>query len=211
MPFVPVPGVIQVDVIYLIDSQRVENTMYFEKGDGWTLEDISTWLEELNTLIQSDLLPFLSSSLQLIELVARLLDTASSIGLSFVPSPTPSGGVTGDYMPNNVTYTISLKTGLTGRSFRGRNYVPGLPKGDADGNTIQSDLRTGLLAFYNLLITNAAAFGNPMVVVSRYSGVDPVTGKPIPRVTGLSTPVTTAATFDQTLDSQRRRLPGRGR
>jgi hypothetical protein len=211
MPFVPVPATIQVDVIYLLDNQRVENTLYFEKGDGWGLGEIEAFLFDLYSYIASDLLPALSEAIQLIELIARLLDTASSLTASYVPATPPTGEVAGDPAPNNVTYTISFKTGLAGRSFRGRNYVAGLPDAAVIGNTINGSTRTALLAFYSGLTALAASNGATWVVVSRYSGVDPTTGDPIPRVTGVTTPVSSVGTFDTTVDSQRRRLPGRGR
>lgn len=211
MPFVPVPGVVQVDVIYLWDSQRVENTMYFEKGDGWSLADIEDLLDNIRTFIGTELLPSLTSAIQLIELIGRLLDTASSIGFSLPINPPESGSIAAESMPNNVTYTVSLKTGLTGRSFRGRNYVPGMHVDAVTGNTVTSGFRSAVLNFYTALLTWAAANGTPMVVVSRYSGVNPTTGKPIPRTTGVATPIVSVTTFDSTVDSQRRRLPGRGR
>lgn len=210
MPFVPVPATLQVDVIYLLEGQRVENTLYFERGDGWDLAEIESFLFNLYTLIADDLLPFLSAAIQLVEVIGRLLDAASSIGASFIPPTPPSGGVSGNSAPNNVTYTISFKTGLTGRSFRGRNYVPGLPGSAVTGNTISPTTRAGLLAFYSSLIAFAESEGATWVVVSRYSGVDPVTKDPIPRVTGVTTPISAVGTFDATVDSQRRRLPGRG-
>ena len=211
MAFVPVPNVVQVDTIFLLDGQRVENTSYWFQETGWDLSQIDAWLTDMNTVIQTSLLPFLTSSIQLIELVARLLDTASSIGLSYVPDPIPSGSVAAEALPNNDTYTISFKTGLTGRSFRGRNYVPGLTIDSVVSNNITSAFRTALLAYYNALKAQASASGITMVVVSRYSGVNPITRKPIPRVEGVSTPITTFTTFDTVVDSQRRRLPGRGR
>lgn len=209
MPFVPVANTIQVDVIYLLDNQRVENTLYFEDPDGWNIGKIIDFLDQLNTLIQTDLLPFLASSIQLIEIIGRLLDTASSIGFSYPVTPPVSGGVSGNAAPNNVTYTISFKTGLTGRSFRGRNYVPGLAGSSVTSNTIGSTARTGILAFYNALKAMASENATPWVVVSRYSGVDG-DGHAIPRVAGVTTPVQSVSTFDTTVDSQRRRLPGRG-
>lgn len=211
MPFVPVPNTVQVDVIYLWDGQRVENTLFFEKPGGWVLADLEDLLDNVNTLLQTELLPFMTNAIQLIELVARLLDTASSIGSALAISPPASGSVAGESMPNNVTYTISFKTGLTGRSFRGRNYMPGLGIDAVNGNNVSTTFRTACLSFFNALFAWASANGTPWVVVSRYSGVDPVTKKPIPRVTGVTTNVTAVTTFDTTVDSQRRRLPGRGR
>lgn len=210
MPFVPVPNTLAVDVLFLLDGQRMENTLYFEKADGWTGAQIADWLDQLRVLIASDLMPFLATAIQFLELVGRLLDTATSIGLSVPITPTVTGGVSEEPMPNNVAYTISFKTGLSGRSFRGRNYIGGLPNTAITGNNIEAGTRTGLLDYYTTLQALADSNGTPWVVVSRFSGVDPVTGAPIPRVTGVTTPILTVSTFDMTVDSQRRRLPGRG-
>lgn len=210
MPFVPVPNVLQVDVIYLLDSQRVENTLYFENADGWDLTSIAEFTATLRTYIAEELMPLLATAIQLIEIVTRLLDTASSIGFSLPVTPPVTGGESDEPTPSNVSYTVSFRTGLTGRSFRGRNYVAGLPNGKVAGNTIDSGFRTGLLAYYTGLRTLAVDNGVIWVVVSRYSGVGPG-GVPIPRVTGVTTPIIAVGTFDNTVDSQRRRLPGRGR
>lgn len=209
MAFVPVPNTIEVDVNYLLDGQVVQNTMYFENTEPWTIAEIGIFLDGLNSIITEELMPLLSSSIQLFELVARLLDTASSIGFTFsLPTPV-SGGRADEMLPSNVTYTISFRTGLTGRSFRGRNYIPGLSVDSVDNNTIDADTRTGLLAYYSAVKAYASEYGAPMVVVSRYSGID-ADGDPIPRVTGVTTPIVSFGTADTTVDSQRRRLPGRG-
>jgi len=209
MPFVPVPDTIEVDVNYILDGQVVQNTMYFESPTGWDASSISAWLVEMRDLISSDLLPFLSSALELLELVGKLLDAASSISATVTPPSPVSGSDINAAMPNHVSYTISFRTGLSGRSFRGRNYVPGLTAGSVSGNVIDSTTRTGILDFYNTLLALATTEGYQMVVVSRYSGVDS-NGDPIPRVTGVTTPILSFGTADLTVDSQRRRLPGRG-
>lgn len=209
MPFVPVPNTIAVDVVYLYAGQRVENTLYFERGDGWDTTSITTFLNDLQAWISQELMPVLSQAIQFIELAARLLDTASSIGIVNTVSPVVSGGVAGDAVSNNVSYTVSFRTGLTGRSFRGRNYVPGIPVTSVASNTIGAGFRTALLAYYTGLMALGVDNGITWVVVSRFSGVDS-NGDPIPRVTGVTTPIVSVGTFDTTVDSQRRRLPGRG-
>jgi len=209
MPFVPVPDTIEVDVNYLLDAQIVQNTMYFHSDTGWDAASISAWLTEMKDLISSDLMPFLSSALELFELVGKLLDAASSISATVSLSTPVSGSDINSMLPNNATYTISFRTGLSGRSFRGRNYVPGLTSGSVSQNVIDSTTRTGILDFYTTLAALAVSEGYEMVVVSRYSGVD-VNGDPIPRVTGVATPIVSFGTADFTVDSQRRRLPGRG-
>jgi hypothetical protein len=203
MAFVPVPNTIGVDVIYEQDGQRVENTLYFERPAGWDGSTIATFLGELNTYIQTELLPVLSTAIQLVQLVGTLLDAVDAIAVTLNISPPVSGSVTGDAMPNNVTYTIQFKTAQRGRSFRGRNYVPGLPNSAVSSNNVTSDFRTSLLAFYTGLIALAGDHTATWVVVSRVSGG-------VDRAIGVTTIINTPATADQVVDSQRRRLPGRG-
>lgn len=204
MPFVPVPNTLAVDVIYEQMGQRVENTLYFEHASpGWTEASINAWLQDLRVLIESELMPLLHAGIALVQLVGTLLDAVDSLSVVLNVSPPFTGSATGDGLPNNVTYTVQFKTNQRGRSFRGRNYVPGIPAQSISGNSVSSGFRTGVLAFYAELLALATAEGATWVVVSRFTNG-------APRVTGVTTPVTTAATADTTLDSQRRRLPGRG-
>jgi len=203
MAFVPVPNTIAVDVIYELSGQRVENTLYFEKPGGWDAAAITTFLENLRDIIATGLLPLLHTSLQLVQLVGTLLDAVESISIVSLVSPPLGGGVSGTQLPNNVTYTVQFKTALRGRSFRGRNYVPGIPQTGISANNIDATLRTGLLDFYDTVRELALDNTCLWVVVSRVAdGVE--------RTTGVTTPITGPATADSFLDSQRRRLPGRG-
>ena len=71
---------------------------------------------------------------------------------------------------------------------------------------------TAFVDAYNGILTTVTATPSPWVwvIVSRYSGVDG-DGRPVPRVAGVTTPVTNVVAVDGTVDSMRRRLPGRGR
>jgi hypothetical protein len=74
---------------------------------------------------------------------------------------------------------------------------------------VKTDFRNSLVAFYEGLQDVGTVNGASMVVVSRFSGVDSA-GKPIPKTNGSVAFITGFGTFDAVLDSQRRRLPGRG-
>jgi hypothetical protein len=73
------------------------------------------------------------------------------------------------------------------------------------GSTLIGDI----LAAYVALVAAVEPDGWDHVVVSRFSGVDE-DGRPIPRVAGVSTVVLSYGVTDNNLDSQRRRLAGRG-
>jgi hypothetical protein len=203
MAFVPVPDTLAVDVIYEQLGQRVENTLYFESPGGWTGAQVADWLDQLRTLIEEDLLPLLHAGLQLVQLVGTLLDAVDSLSITLNVSPPVAGSGSGDSLPNNVTYTVQFKTASRGRSFRGRNYVPGIPDTQVTGNQIESAFRTGILDFYSTLLALASSNSFIWVVVSRFHNL-------APRTTGVTTPIIEVATADANLDSQRRRLTGRG-
>jgi len=204
MAFVPVPNTVQVESVYEWQGQTVENTAYFELPGVVTLADVGDLLTIVRGRIEEDLMPLLSTSIALVRLVGTLLTAIDSLSLVMGISPPTAGGVTGESAPNNVTYTITFLTPARGRSFRGRNYVPGISNGSINGNDIDATFRTGLLAYYTALQAEAEANGWTMVVVSTVSGG-------VDRVTGVTTPINGFTTFDFTVDSQRRRLPGRGR
>lgn len=112
-------------------------------------------------------------------------------------SPPQAGGEANPGLPGNVSFCISLRTALAGRSTRGRKYIVGLPETAVTGNTYDADhIAAHLVAFANLL--DALSFvGAPLAVFS----------KTIPALTT----VVTAVAVDNVVDSQRRRLTGRGR
>jgi hypothetical protein len=210
MAFVPVPNTVAVDVIYQWDNQVVENTLYFSKPTDWVAGDLVDLLNEIKGIIQTELLPLLSNTLALIRLTAQVIEAADGLFYLLNVSPALTGSGGDRPVPSNVAYAIQFKTGLSGRSFSGRNYIPGLLEEDVTSNDVTSDLRTGLLSYYSTMRAAVSELGFTHVVVSRFSGVDPDTGRPIPRTTGIATPVLSYTTFDATVDSQRRRLPGRG-
>ena len=203
MPFIPVPNTVQINVVYAMDGQEVENTLYYEKTTGVSATDLAALVEEVNAFLVDQLVPFLGNTIELIRLVGVLLDAADSLlyvsttGLPF------AGTASGPAAPNNVALCMSLRTGIRGRSFRGRNYIPGIPRDLITENTVGAGSVTAYEDAYNGLIGLGGDDGWQQVIVSRFSGG-------APRTTGVTTPVTAAFVVDPTVDSQRRRLPGRG-
>jgi cation transporter-like permease len=75
---------------------------------------------------------------------------------------------------------------------------------------VDPDYVEACITQYTAFMDAISTAGWTWVIASRFSGVDPDTGDPIPRVAGVTTPVTNVVCTDATLDAQRRRLPGRG-
>jgi hypothetical protein len=203
MPFQAVPNVAQTRIEGLVDNQLTINDLYFEiSGTGITPTSLATLVGAVNTWASGTLAGPLSSDWSYTRVVG--VDLGSQTGPEAVATnPTP-GGVSGEAAPNNVAACISFRTNSRGRSFRGRNFVPGLPNGEITLNTMSSTLMDALLSAYSGLI-GAGTFlaGWQWGVVSRISGGEP-------RTVGLFTPITSVAFTTNTVRSMRTREVGKG-
>lgn len=211
MAFVPVANTVLVEFRMTADLQQVENTIYFEYASAPTSPEMLSLGSALLDWWGAFYAPLVWSGVELREIVLTSLTSASSDQVSFPVPPSTNGGLTLDPLPTNVSLTISFRTALRGRSFRGRNYVVGLIKDQTiSANVVDNTTIASWIAAYEELLTVAAAESVEWVVVSRFSGVDG-DGKPIPRAAGVTTPINSVVIVDNVVDSQRRRLPGRGR
>lgn len=204
MVFVPVPNVFRGDWRFRCDGQEMQFSQYW--ADSLGTPGAVSLIDTIMSEHWDRLRLVFSPDVALVERVITDLSTQSSPSFSFPVTP-PQGGANvgaGEALPNNVSLCVSARTSLRGRSFRGRNYLPPLPEQLVDGNTVLTTAVTAILDSYNLMRADSASQALDMVVVSRVSNG-------VPRAQGLTTDITTFIVSDPTVDSQRRRLPGRGR
>lgn len=205
MPFVPGQLVAEVNINQLLYGERVQNTLYCLNFGGWTPAGLQVLAGEMITWVGTQLYPSLSNALSLTEVFVRDLTVADGPQFTGVPTVPVLGGQAGSALPGNCAVVASFRTGLTGRSRRGRNYVAGITELEANQNLISPALRNSIQAAYDNLLAPSGPFGASgaaWVVFSRIAlGVE--------RVNGLPTFVS-AVLVDNRIDSQRRRLAGRG-
>jgi len=203
MPFVNTPGAARCGVVMTLDSQPMQCIL----DVGVETEEVTNLQDAASALygaFATFFLPQLSADLSLVSAVAFGLSSPSApIGVYFPPT-VATGDVTAASLPNNVAYCISKYTGLRGRSFRGRFFLPGIPENARETPSrvtaaYRTNIQTACTGALDFMISN----GFPPVVVSWYTGGDI-------RTTGVATPITALGPVDDVLDSQRRRLPGRG-
>jgi hypothetical protein len=139
------------------------------------------------------------------------MTTATGPQVSLAADVTDVGTSTPNIYALGSTFVVSFRTDLRGRSFRGRNYVIGLTEDMVDGNSLEAGVSEPWRLAYAHLGTLVADIDWTWVVVSRFSGVSGSPPEPTPRVAGVTTPITSVVVVDQFIDSQRRRLSGRGR
>lgn len=104
-------------------------------------------------------------------------------------------------MPNNVALVMSLRTGIRGRSYRGRVYVGGIPESNALGNNALAAYRDALVDRYDDLLIFAVGIGIPdaqLVVLSYFANG-------VVRASPVATPVS-SVTADTRFDTMRRRM-----
>lgn len=204
MDFIPVPGVVQVELIYQWDSQTVETVLHYNADDPLDLTNYADIAAQLVTLWNANLKGCISTPVTLTQIKLTDLTAQNGPVLNYSTGLPVVSTLTGPALPNNCALVITKRTPLRGRSYRGRIYHPGLTEPDVTANLVAPARVTTILTAYNALRTFTA--GSKVVymcVVSRFADH-------LPRATGIATRVS-GFTTDGLVDSQRRRLPGRGR
>ncbi len=204
MAFQPVNNTAQAEIRMSLHGQSIENVLHFVNADGWSFQELSLLASDLVSWWTSDLAPLLSFELSLREVYVRDLSAQAALEASSAPSTQATGGVNNESLPANIALCVSLRTGFAGRSYRGRSYVPGIPENQSQYSVFTGSFVTAVVNAYNILRADSIAGGYPLVVVSRRVGG-------VARDVGVATPVTAVIAVDTAVDSQRRRLPGRGK
>lgn len=206
MAFIPVPDTAAFTMRYLgPDAQVVVNTYYFRKvGVAWdpaSLDAVAQILIDWESTLAS---VWRSSSISLVAVEARDINTADSFVIVVDVDPPIPGQEISPILPMNVTWAVTLRTPFAGRSFRGRTYWVGLAESMAVGDFLTAPTQAGIQsALDQIRGLVAIGTGDTQVVVSRFfNGA--------PRVTGVATPITSVSPFDGRVDTQRRRLVGSG-
>lgn len=196
MPPVIFPTAYQVEVRGLYFGQQIENVWHVIGADPFDPAMAADIAATFHTSY-AGILAALSQDLFIREIFVHNLDGASSGEFTLAISPAEQGEVVQDGLPGNVAFCVSLRTALSGRSTRGRKYFAGLGEGDVVGNEYDGGRVATLLTGVSDLIDNLVTNGTPLAVFSRT----------IPALTQVQA----ATAVDNVVDSQRRRLTGRGR
>jgi len=207
MAFIPVPDTVQVELIYDTPAGTAENTLWFHyEGTGDITEfAISTLCGEIVQWWVTEVMAFVCDEITLREVIGTDMSTEISEAGS---SPADAVGVRADnVLPQNVTMAVSFRTPNRGRSYRGRNYVVGLGEGQVANDIVGATWTVGYVDAYAALPSYLpVVLGDPQwnwVIASRYTNN-------APRTTGVFSSVTAVQVTDDYVDSQRRRLSGRG-
>jgi hypothetical protein len=204
MPFIPFENVAEVLISQSMSGQVVDDVISFLFDSPLTesilnnlaVAVIAKWIDSWSAVLSQDL--------DLNTVKATDLTTSSSPAV-IVAAPAGTDGADSDEaLPLNAAIVITEYTPLRGRSYRGRYYVCGMPNNiTADRGSILTAYQTDLLGAFTDFITGIeTSSGAAHVVLSRQNDG-------VVRTTGVATEISSYA-CNVDIDSQRRRLKGRG-
>lgn len=194
----------RVDMFFRQDGQQVMNSHHFFNGSGWDAGSLNNLAQGVYQWWVDDVRGQVANTVQLVGVVASDLTPGSGLQAAVTTGLPIAGGKNSPALPNNVTLAVKKATGFAGRSFHGRTFFIGLTEDAVTGNTVDPVVvGTLVTAFDNLKEPLGPLIPADLCVLSLVAdGVE--------RPDGICTTVT-GISVDGTVDSQRRRLPGRGR
>jgi len=200
MAFQPVLNCAEAVIQGTVASKAMANVLGFRFSGAYLQADIDALAAAVDGAVGSDYKPIMTAGMSYDGTLVRGLTTANDL-TSYDNTSAGAGGVSGAQLPNNVTLCATLRSGLTGRSARGRFYA--FPTGISQlsaANIFAGTYGTALLAAISAINVAAALAGWQFVIISRFTGG-------AARPTGVVFPVTQVQLRNTTCDSQRGRLP----
>lgn len=205
MAFIPTLNCINCKMIFTQAGQFVQNNFYFQTAAPPTATDLDATNTFMHTFWTNQLKANINNTVALVQIQSIDLSSANAQARSLFISPPEAGTLTvTSPLPSNVSIVATARTVLRGRNYRGRIYLPGLGSDYLVSPVTYSATQiVNIITALSWLLNVANTASEILVVVSKFLNK-------VARSSGVKTPVT-SWTMDTALDSQRRRLLGRGR
>lgn len=141
----PIDHVARVVIQGELHGQQTINVLHFG-SEGAVPPDVTTNLQNLIaavlTCIRDTLLPAVSQDWKLQQVTAKQLYPTATDERVVLAEPTDVGAIAGDGDVSFTAQLLQIRTGLAGRTNRGRMFIAGVP----EGGVSQSRLTPGQLA-----------------------------------------------------------------
>lgn len=191
MPFTPITNTIRLVFFFSNGARNVMHVVPKTGASPFGLTVVTDAANEAEVAYTDSILTQQSAAVTLDEISATDISVAN--GATFTTTVGVAGSVAGTRLPDNVALVASWATAISGRSFRGRSFITGIPSSaaDADGKQVTQAFRDGM-------DTEAASFKSSMGA----GDFDLAVASP---TLGTSSLVT-SSNVDRRIDTQRRRL-----
>jgi len=203
MAFQKVTNTAEINVIYTLNAEPVQNVFYAKFGGAYALANLQALADEVDLAVAANWLALQPVEASYVRTEVRGLTVENDFFASTSASAGPGTDLSAT-LPNQVTLSIKRASGLTGRSARGRTYWIGIPRDKAqavDENRITLAYRTLVVAaIEQIRIRIGTVFLWDPVIVSRISGG-------VKRPEGVTFGWLSSTVVDDIFDTQRDRLP----
>lgn len=195
-------GTIKVVIKYVIGQKPMINVTFAKRTLAGIIEagDLQAVAEAAETAWWTNWSAMANEGAEVVEIETTEWDDENGQLYTLVPSPAIEGAKTGGIVTNQVALVVTHKTGLTGRSARGRSYIPGLDEVDLNATSvITAQVLTDAVEIFSLFATELDTADYNHVVLSLYhDGAE--------RATPIAFQIDEYTTNSR-VDTQRRRLP----
>ncbi len=194
MAHVPVPGVIEFVVKHKMGDNVMFNVLHAGANDFPDTIPVIDYAASMLAAWTNRIMPKLSNMVQLTEVTAKDIGVEEG-DQAVLQAINVFGGKAAEPDPAQIAALAQKITALGGRARRGRLYLSGIPEAAVLGQNgvLTTDYLLELQTAFDSFLGDIQAIGGTSdtqaFVVSRFLGVD-AAGRPIPRVTGLKTPIT---------------------
>lgn len=197
MPFLATPNGIEVKLIMSQNGVPVVNVWHVENTTPITPSVLSSTLALFDGWLTTDYAGLIQPSVLFQEWIVTDISVAGGAQITGTPTA-PNGTAAGVQSAGNAAFVASLRTGLSGRSNRGRTYVPGISvSAFVDAQHVTTVYAAAVNTAFANLVTILVAASQHLAVLSKFLGG-------VLRVAGLLIEITQIIT-DTKVDSQRRR------
>lgn len=201
--FIPANECIKVEPRFVMFSQQCENVFYVQSSAGTGLTQQVAVAEIVKNTFVSELLPHLGEDVSLVSVKTTDWTTHDGPTNVYTDGLPVSGGSGGYCLPGGSTLSVKFGTSNRGRGASGRQYIVGVPGAVQEGNQVSAVFANHMIAAYTSLMEALSLVDYVLSVCSFYVDHGPRTMARVAPVTSVT------ANLD--IDSQRRRLTGRGR
>lgn len=200
MAFQSVPNTVEIVLNFLQSGKPAVNVLHAYRSAGYDQAQLDGIAAAMDALVSSNLLPEMTPTQSYVGITVKGLTNSSDLSSSN-SDHAGTGAEMAVALPGNVSLCLTLRTGLTGRSARGRIYT--LSPHDTDmatPDTVLTVYRDAIVAAYQSLLDRLLLIGWTPVVVSRFHDK-------VQRPVGVVYPITQLVARNTRVDSQRNRLP----
>lgn len=191
------PLICRVSMVFSRDTRQFQNTFHIYRSAGWSIATMTSAAAIFAAWWTNNYKSFVWSGVSLVQIQVRNYNPALPLAYDYTPAAPEAGLVNTPPDPASATLSTSWRTGLAGRKYRGRFYTVGMVEAHSqDNDTVTSAYVIAAGAAASALLANVVAGGLSLMIFHRIDNT-------------FTQVVSTIV--ENLVDSQRRRLAGRGR